>query len=161
MRRDRLAISATFVRVSDASNAKVSQKKDERVKFITWHHCDALPTNTKTHAVSPASRIRSSRRLHIYIARYNSRLMPIHKYENVELSKLAFVMEECLFINCVLNQCELFFSGGHAEFENVTLFYVHRLSNLRMNAAWSTICAMSASLYHATNFRSPSWKSSR
>jgi hypothetical protein len=47
--------------------------------------------------------------------------MPITKYEGKELSKASFVMEECYFINCVLNDCDLFYSGGEAEFVNLTM----------------------------------------
>src|SRR5947209_4008807 len=34
------------------------------------------------------------------------------KYENVTLEKQAFQMEECYFLNCVLKDCDLFYSGG-------------------------------------------------
>src|SRR5882762_9282326 len=34
------------------------------------------------------------------------------KYENKQLSKATFVMEESFFVNCVLTDCDLFYSGG-------------------------------------------------
>jgi hypothetical protein len=37
------------------------------------------------------------------------------KYENKQLSKSTFVMEDCFFINCVLTDCDLFYSGGDVE----------------------------------------------
>ena len=47
--------------------------------------------------------------------------MPINTYRGKDLKNQTFVMEECLFIDCVLTDCELFFSGGEAEIQNVTL----------------------------------------
>ena len=41
--------------------------------------------------------------------------MPITKYENITLSKQSCVIEECCFINCVLSECHLFYSGGDLE----------------------------------------------
>ncbi len=41
--------------------------------------------------------------------------MPITKYEGQSFSKQSFVIEECCFINCVLKECHLFYSGGDCE----------------------------------------------
>ena len=38
------------------------------------------------------------------------------KYENKELKGTTLVIEDCFFINCVLRECDLFYSGGDAEF---------------------------------------------
>jgi len=40
------------------------------------------------------------------------------KYENKQLSKAVFVMEDCFFLNCALNDCDLFYSGGDVEWVN-------------------------------------------
>jgi len=45
--------------------------------------------------------------------------MPITKYENVTLEKQSFVLEECYFVNCVLKECEIFYSGGDADWMNL------------------------------------------
>ncbi len=37
------------------------------------------------------------------------------KYENKTLTKATFVMEDCFFLNCVLTECDLFYSGGDLE----------------------------------------------
>ena len=42
--------------------------------------------------------------------------MPMTKYEGQTLQKQTFVVEECCFINCVLKDCHLFYSGGDSEF---------------------------------------------
>ena len=47
--------------------------------------------------------------------------MPITKYEGKELTKAVFVMEDCYFANCVLTDCDLFYSGGDVEFENLKM----------------------------------------
>jgi hypothetical protein len=44
--------------------------------------------------------------------------MPINKYENQTLSGKAFKLEECWFVNCILRDCTIFYSGGSYEFEN-------------------------------------------
>jgi hypothetical protein len=41
------------------------------------------------------------------------------KYENKELKGSTFVMEDCFFLNCVLRDCDLFYSGGDAEWINL------------------------------------------
>jgi len=41
--------------------------------------------------------------------------MPIAKHENQNLIKQNIVIEECCFINCVLKECHLFYSGGDFE----------------------------------------------
>ncbi len=43
------------------------------------------------------------------------------KYENKELKGTTLVIEDCFFINCVLRECDLFYSGGDAEFVNLRL----------------------------------------
>ena len=45
--------------------------------------------------------------------------MPITKYENQTFEKKAFVIEECFFVNCVVRDCDVFYSGGDFEWENV------------------------------------------
>jgi hypothetical protein len=47
--------------------------------------------------------------------------MPITKYENQTIIGKILVLEECWFINCVLRECALFYSGGAYALENVTL----------------------------------------
>jgi len=41
------------------------------------------------------------------------------KYENKKLTNETFVMEDCFFINCVLNDCDVFYSGGDIEWVNL------------------------------------------
>jgi hypothetical protein len=41
--------------------------------------------------------------------------MPITKYEGKTLEKQAFVLEEVVFVNCILKDCDLFYSGGDSE----------------------------------------------
>jgi len=43
----------------------------------------------------------------------------VTKYENKELKGIVFVMEDCLFVNCVLRDCDLFYSGGDVEWTNL------------------------------------------
>ncbi len=43
----------------------------------------------------------------------------MNKYEGKTFTKGAFVMEDCFFVNCVLTDCDLFYSGGDAEFVNL------------------------------------------
>lgn len=45
--------------------------------------------------------------------------MPITKYEGQTLQNKSFVIEESYFINCVLKECDLFYSGGDFEWINV------------------------------------------
>jgi len=42
----------------------------------------------------------------------------ITKYEGQKLTKGAFVIEECFFVNCSLTDCDLFYSGGNFEWVN-------------------------------------------
>lgn len=44
--------------------------------------------------------------------------MPITKYEGQTFTKKVFQFEECWFLNCVLKECVLFYSGGSYEMEN-------------------------------------------
>jgi hypothetical protein len=43
------------------------------------------------------------------------------KHENKEYRDASFVMEDCFFINCVLRECDLFFSGGDVEWVNLKM----------------------------------------
>jgi hypothetical protein len=45
----------------------------------------------------------------------------ITKYEGQTLTKQSFVIEECCFMNCVLKECDLFYSGGDVEWMNSPL----------------------------------------
>jgi len=42
----------------------------------------------------------------------------MNRYEGKTLNKATFVMEECFFINCVLTDCDVFYSGGDVEWVN-------------------------------------------
>ena len=41
------------------------------------------------------------------------------KYENQTLENKVVIMEECFFINCVLKDCDVFYSGGDVEWMGV------------------------------------------
>jgi hypothetical protein len=43
----------------------------------------------------------------------------MEKYEGKTLNKAVFVVEDCFLINCVLRDCDLFYSGGDFECVNV------------------------------------------
>jgi len=45
--------------------------------------------------------------------------MPITKYEGQTFEHMSFVMEESFFVNCVLKECDLFYSGGDVDWVNV------------------------------------------
>jgi len=45
--------------------------------------------------------------------------MPITKYEDLTLEKQSFIVDDCYFINCVLRDCDLFYSGGDVDFVNL------------------------------------------
>jgi hypothetical protein len=45
----------------------------------------------------------------------------MEKFEGKTLSKAIFVMEDCYFINCVLTDCDLFYSGGDVEAVNTPM----------------------------------------
>ena len=47
--------------------------------------------------------------------------MPITKYEGQTFEKQSFVVEESFFVNCVLRDCDLFYSGGDFEWLNMRL----------------------------------------
>jgi hypothetical protein len=47
--------------------------------------------------------------------------MPITKYEDQTFTKKTFQLEECWFVNCVLRECTIFYSGGSYEMENARL----------------------------------------
>jgi len=49
----------------------------------------------------------------------------ITKYENQTLTKQSFVVEECCFINCVLKECHLFYSGGDVDWMNAPMENCH------------------------------------
>lgn len=40
------------------------------------------------------------------------------KYEGQKFTKGAFVVEDCFFVNCVLDDCDLFYSGGDSDWVN-------------------------------------------
>jgi len=42
------------------------------------------------------------------------------KYEKSKLSGGTFVVEDCFFVDCVLTDCDLFYSGGDFEWANTT-----------------------------------------
>ena len=46
--------------------------------------------------------------------------MPVNKYENQQFKNKTFVIEESYFVNCVLSECDLFYSGGDTEWVNTT-----------------------------------------
>jgi len=45
----------------------------------------------------------------------------MQRYEKATLTKAALVMEECYFVDSVLNDCDLFYSGGDVEMINTRL----------------------------------------
>jgi len=45
----------------------------------------------------------------------------ITKYEGKTFKNGAFEMEECFFVNCVLTECDLFYSGGDLEMINTRI----------------------------------------
>jgi len=47
------------------------------------------------------------------------------KYEGKNISKAVFVVEESYFLNCVLTECDLFYSGGDLEFVNTQFQNCH------------------------------------
>ncbi len=51
----------------------------------------------------------------------------ITKHEGQTFSKKTFEVDDCIFINCVLNECDLIYSGGDAEIVGT------RLENCRLH----------------------------
>lgn len=49
----------------------------------------------------------------------NTETKGLNKYENKTLSKAIFVLEECFFLNCVLSDCDVFYSGGDVDWVNL------------------------------------------
>jgi hypothetical protein len=47
--------------------------------------------------------------------------MSITKYQNQTLNDQAFQLEECWFVNCVLRNCTIFYSGGSYEMEQTRM----------------------------------------
>ena len=45
--------------------------------------------------------------------------MTINKYEGKTFTKQSFVMDESFFLNCVLDDCDLFYSGGDVDWLNL------------------------------------------
>lgn len=45
--------------------------------------------------------------------------MAITKYEGKTFEKQTFVIEDSFFVNCVLRDCDLFYSGGDSEWINL------------------------------------------
>lgn len=46
--------------------------------------------------------------------------MSIKKYQNQSFINETFQLEECWFVNCVLKNCTIFFSGGSYEMEQTS-----------------------------------------
>ena len=46
--------------------------------------------------------------------------MAVTKYEGQTFTKKVFQLEECWFVNCVLRECTIFYSGGAYEVDNAT-----------------------------------------
>lgn len=42
-------------------------------------------------------------------------------YENQTLTKEAIVLEDVCLINCTLKDCDVFYSGGDADYQNLKL----------------------------------------
>jgi len=42
----------------------------------------------------------------------------IKVYQGKTLNDQSFVLEDCVFLDCVLKNCDLFFSGGDTEWAN-------------------------------------------
>ena len=49
----------------------------------------------------------------------------IMKYEGQSFEKKTFILEECYFVNCVLKECDLFYSGGDFEMTNARMEHCH------------------------------------
>lgn len=47
--------------------------------------------------------------------------MSIVKHEGKTFTGQTFELEECWFVNCVLRDCTIFYSGGSYEMENTQL----------------------------------------
>jgi hypothetical protein len=47
--------------------------------------------------------------------------MSITKYEGATFTKKSFVIEDSCFVNCVLTECDLFYSGGDFESLNTQM----------------------------------------
>jgi len=43
------------------------------------------------------------------------------KYDNKNLNKAVIVLEEVCLINCTLTDCDVFYSGGDADYQNLKL----------------------------------------
>jgi hypothetical protein len=46
--------------------------------------------------------------------------MAVTRYEGRTFTKQVFQLEECWFVNCILRECHLFYSGGSYLWENTT-----------------------------------------
>ena len=44
----------------------------------------------------------------------------MNKYEGQTFKRKTFVIEDCLFVNCVLHECDIFYSGGDFEWVNTS-----------------------------------------
>jgi hypothetical protein len=44
--------------------------------------------------------------------------MAIQVYQDKALNGQSFILEECIFIDCQLKNCDFFFSGGDTEWTN-------------------------------------------
>ncbi len=45
----------------------------------------------------------------------------MNKYEGKDFKNDSFVMDECFFVNCVLRECDLFYSGGDTDWLNLRM----------------------------------------
>ena len=69
----------------------------------------------------------------------------ITKYEGKTFTKQAFVLEESYFVNCVLKDCDLFYSGGDLEMLNCQMIEVHwhfrgpALKTMQMAQMWGML----------------------
>lgn len=60
----------------------------------------------------------------------------MNKIDGQKLNKQAFVLEETYFVNCVLRECDLFYSGGDSQwlntaFENCSFHWLGAAKNTR------------------------------
>ncbi len=42
------------------------------------------------------------------------------KYENTTIENQAFTVEECVFVNCILRNCDLYYRGGPFQWANTS-----------------------------------------
>lgn len=44
--------------------------------------------------------------------------MPTTLYKGQSIQKRSFDLDECFFVNCVLKDCDIFYSGGDAQWQD-------------------------------------------